>query len=293
MDTKPTRTLHTLVCRRDLAMSKICLSRLGVVWPERWRMAFWGDESMGDGEWAELREAFPDALFLPRAAVRDRIEAGLAAHPVSLAYYRTHPFATKLLGMPLLYPEGFHYSDGDILVLRKMAAWWPEHALPVVLDEPHVALSSQFKHWATHLRVPLAKRVNAGMMRVPAGIWDLDRVEWFLTRSAPVRNLGVLEQTAWAFLLAGREHVRFDQRTVWCYFAGLPKRGESAAVHFIGGHKTEFGRFKDLPVEEAEVSEPGFYPGRIGSWGYQIKRECVHRWIHHLWVREQKRAAKS
>lgn len=268
------KTLSTLVCKRDLGLALATLPRMIAAWGGSWRLEVFDDGTLEEGDWARLGAEFPDGIMRMREAIRERVEARLAGYPALAACFRVEPLAMKLVAIPLLHEdETFYYADTDVVLRRPVNGWWPEHDLPVVQDERRVGLANELSKWWERLRVPLARRVNTGLMRMPPGVWDLDKIEWFLSRGQPFRNGQVWEQTCWAFLLAGREHVRFGARTVWCDYFGDPLTSKAPAVHLIGPHKSVAERLLGERWE-TRPETARFLRGADGGLGYQVVREA-------------------
>lgn len=282
------KTLSTLVCKRDLGLALVTLPRMIAAWGGSWRLEVFDDGTLEEGDWAKLRAVFPDGIMHPREVIRERVEGRLARYPSTLQRFRQSPLAIKLTAVPLQHArETFYYADPDVVLRRPVNGWWPEHALPVVQDERRVGLANELCKWWERLRLPLARRVNTGLMRMPPGVWDLDKIEWFVSHAQPFRNEQVWEQTCWAFLLAGREHVRFHPRTVWCDYYRDPLAATAPAVHLIGHHK----RLAERLLGERWETRPEtarFLRGADGGLGYQVVREAdrVKYELQRRWLGE-------
>jgi hypothetical protein len=277
--------VFTLLCRRDLDMALVCLGRLEQAWLAPVRLEILDDGTLGTEDWERLRSAFPTAGFHPRREIRERVETGLAHHPACLGYYRNEPLANKLLAVPLIAGGAFRYIDCDILFRRPCPGLWSEDDIPVCLDEPGVYLSNTLPGWLHRSRVPLAVRLNSGLLDIPSGLFDLDRLEWFLARANPAPYMNLLEQTAWASLFATRPHRRVGTATVWSNAAPFPGLIEAPAVHFLGTHKTSFSRFASVPFAPGGNETPVRLSGRAGGAGYVLDREVLrarHR-LNRAW----------
>lgn len=266
-------TLSTLVCRRDLAMALETLPRMMAAWGGDWRLEMWDDGSLDAADWARVEAAVPGCQMRPRGTWCDEIETRLARYPATLQRFRASPLAIKLTAIPMQHTgETFYYADPDVVLKQRVQGWWPEHGLPVVQDERRVWLANELRHWWGRLRVPLARRVNTGLMRMPPGVWDLDKIEWFVSRGQPFRHDALWEQTCWAFLLAGHVHVRLAPCTVWCNYDGDPLMTRAPAVHLIAHHKRVAARLLRESLQMQPV-QARFLRGGDGKLGYQLLRE--------------------
>ena len=267
--------VFTLLCRRDLAMAHVCLSRLEAAWGRPVRLEILDDGTLDAEDWDGLRAAFPSAVFRPRREIREQVESQLARRPACLDYYRFHALANKLLAVPLIAAGAFRYVDCDVLFRRPCPGFWPEEGAALCLDEPGVYLANSLRQWIARLRSPLAMRLNSGLLAVPEGLFDLDRTEWFLARASPCRRLDLVEQTAWAFLYATRPHLRIGAPTVLSDARPLPGDSTAAALHFLGRNKARFHRFATVPFTPEAGAAAVHLDGRAGGLGYVLDRELL------------------
>ena len=204
MDKKP--VIRTLLCHGHAPMAARCLASLARCHRQPFRTCVHDDGTLTDDDRARLAEAAPDVTFVDRAAADAQVAERLAGHPACLAYRRAQVMALKLFDVVLLAAgEPVYYCDGDILFARPFegfAAALADAPRPLVLMRD--LFNTYSLGWRRLLRpggVPLADRVNAGIMLLDPAMLDLDFVEWFLRRPEANDLPAFAEQTAWSALV--------------------------------------------------------------------------------------------
>jgi hypothetical protein len=231
------------------------------------------DGSVTAEDWDQLQGAFPNAVFHPKHEVRGRIEQFLEKHSACLDFYRHNVLAPKLFEAPLLSASDLHFCDSDLLFFRKIEELWPASSSALFLFERHQTFSSfshNVYHWAVRYRIPLAENINAGFIRFPRALYDLDKIEWFLRRAHNPRNAFLIEQTCWSFLVADVQHKLIDPRDILCTKDKLPTRCLPPAIHFIGEQKNVFWNYvpdTDKYIEADPVTVMRTISGRRISLG--------------------------
>ena len=204
MDKPP--TIRTLVCHAHAPMAARSLASLARFHQEPFRLCVHDDGTLTGEDRERLAAAAPHVTFVDRAAADAEVAERLAGHPVCLAYRRAEVMALKLFDVALLASGGpLYYCDCDVLFAR------PFQGFPAALataPRPLVFMRDLFNTyslgWRRLLRpgtVPLADRVNAGIMLLDPAMLDLDFVEWFLQRPEANDFLGFAEQTVWSALV--------------------------------------------------------------------------------------------
>src|SRR5690606_35617287 len=157
------------------------------------------------------------------------------SRPNCRRYRGDHAMALKLFDAPLLAGGPFASCDSDVLFLRPFRGLdrrgTGEHF--ACMKDLATAYSMTFavRHWGRH-RLRLPEAVNAGVLYVGPGVYDLDFVEWLLGVEGFRHYDWVVEQTSWA-ALGGRVGARhFDPRQV----AFPPRRGASFSEGWVALH---------------------------------------------------------
>ncbi|MCZ7651565.1 MAG: hypothetical protein M5U13_10585 [Thermoanaerobaculia bacterium] len=200
-------SVHSLLGRRQLSFSLRCLSSLLAHCRDGVELVLHDDGTLEADDWQLLRETLRPAACWPRSEANERIDPLLAKHPRCLAFRRSHVFGPKLFdGVLGGEDDHFHYADSDILFIR------PFQGLFRPLEAATGALFMRDRQNAYALRPwqllpPKALRVpgyiNSGIVVFQRNHFDLDFIEWALSRLDARYALTWHEQTIWA-LLAGR-----------------------------------------------------------------------------------------
>ena len=205
MSMDKTPVIRTLICHGHVPMAVRCLASLARCHRQPFRTCVHDDGTLTDDDRERLAGAAPDVTFVDRAAADAQVAERLAGHPACLAYRRAQVMALKLFDVVLLAAgEPVYYCDGDILFARPFqgfAAALADAPRPLVLMRD--LFNTYSLGWRRLLRsggVPLADRVNAGVLLLDPAMLDLDFVEWFLRRPEANDFPGFAEQTAWSAL---------------------------------------------------------------------------------------------
>jgi hypothetical protein len=273
------QTLFTQICHRDVPMAIACFKSLEKAWQETWVLHVMEDGTVTAADWDQLRVAFPAAVFYRKSEVRDRIEQALSNYPACLRFYRTGVTAPKLLEAPFLSSGDVHFCDPDLLFFRRLERLWPSSPEIVFLCEKHgfsgysLSIFDLVRH-----KIPLAQNVNVGLYRVSNSFCDLDKIEWFLSRSKNPLRPFMLEQTCYAFLAANVTHGLIAPDEILCTKELLPDTDFPPAIHFIADQKRHFWKYAsmvDMALERDPVSELRTVEGWRVPWsriGAQVVR---------------------
>lgn len=229
--------VSTLLGRAQVETALACLGSLRRSMAEPFRLRLHDDGTLGPAELDRLEGALGTFDLVPRREADERMGELLARHPAARACRGVNPLALKLLDAPLLAGgEGLAFCDGDILFLRPFSglfAWPGPEVGAVMMADTQDAYSVRSWHLLLDRRLRLPRRINTGVVLFRTELYDLDLVDWFLTRPGYQRTPVWVEQTAWA-LLAARAGCRiYDPRQI--AFPERPVRipEEGVALHFV------------------------------------------------------------
>ncbi|HVT18454.1 MAG TPA: hypothetical protein VHQ90_20040 [Thermoanaerobaculia bacterium] len=294
------RLVSTLLGHSHVDMGLLCLGSLLGCSIQPLQLRIHDDGSLTAGDLERLAAGLGDPAVVPRREADERLGDLLVAHPATRAFRRENPLALKLLDVALLAPgDGLSYCDSDVLFLRPFSGLFdlPPGAGALFMCDPQNAYSVRSWHLLREPRLRLAGRVNTGIIAFRTRFFDLDLVEWFLSRPryrfAPVW----VEQTCWA-LLAQPAGCRLLDPEV----AGIPARGRQPAVqqvalHFVGPVRGLLAHFagagtRRIAADQAPVEIHSFPAPRLGPLGLaatEVRRRL--RRAFHASVRSSHRVA--
>lgn len=179
--------------------------------------------------------AIGDVRLVTRREADERMADELKNFPAARRLRDEMPLALKLLDTVLFHPgPDYAFADADVLFLRPFVS-------PFQLDcHAHHAVFMEdrencycFRSWnlLRERSINLPARVNTGLVVFRKSQYDLDALNWFLTRPACRSIPSMREQTAWAFLGNRVGCRKFNQKHARIMREGEPD-GELIAGHF-------------------------------------------------------------
>ena len=260
--------VHTLICKRDLAMGRVCLASAVEASARPLRLWVHDDGTLGEADWDELRAALPGATFVPRAQSAPLVEAALSARPHCRAYRAQQPLSNKLLDIPLWAfgnPQtldaggALHYLDSDILLFRRYSGLFENGPTPIYLQQDDQGYAGPLLGLAGCGERELPSGCNTGLFRLPRACYDVDIVEWFLGRGELWSAFpGLAEQTCLALLMGATGAQVVSPRQIACSGVEVSVGPATVAVHFMSFVNAQFegwgeaaarARAKEPPVE--------------------------------------------
>lgn len=256
------RPVSTLLGHAHVDMALVCLGSLLRCSASPVRLRIHDDGSLTAADLERLAAGLGEPAVLPRREADERLADRLAGRPAARAFRFANPLALKLLDVPLLAEaaagEPLAYCDADVLFLRPFSGLFelPPAAGALFMHDPQNAYSVRSWHLLRERRLRLAGHVNTGVIACRAGCFDLDLVEWFLSRPqyrfAPVW----VEQTCWA-LLGGQAGCRLlDPAAVSIPVPGREPPAGQVALHFVSPVRGLLGRYTERLAERRPPAAP-------------------------------------
>ncbi len=260
-------TVHSLVGHAHVELAVICLASMMRFSDVDVSLHIHEDGTLTEPDRQRLTEALSPAavsLSITRRSESDRqVEAILARHPAATAYRRSNVmglklFDTMLLGGPHAQGAVHCYCDCDVLFWRPYLGLW---SLPDTIDALFMADLGDWYSMRSFqmLRVPglrLARRVNAGLICCRDRFFDLDRIDWFLSRTRGLHaKAHLVEQTVWAMLAltppADTRAALWNPAQIGLMHGGItPAKTPSVAGHFVGKDRWMLPRYVDRALRD-------------------------------------------
>lgn len=278
------KTIHTLICARDLPLARATLGSFCRCSAEPVRFAFHEDGSLTPADVEALQAAFPGCSVIGRTQGDDEIYPRLAGYRHCQAFRRASVYARKLFDIPLIAQPEIFYSDLDILFFRKFRGLfdWPDDETQGMFMRDIDSYYSVSSRLVFQGKVKVIQSLNAGFYHIRGGFMDLDLVNWFLGRKEFRTLYGVVEQTCWAVLAAGRRVKFWEPTQVSVVDSTCFEPGSSRLLigHFSGPSRPllakELARGAGL-VETGEAERIECAPARVwtpaGVLAYQLKKK--------------------
>lgn len=228
------QTVCSLVCHSHVDMAMDCLGSLVRLCNEPVRLRIHDDGTLTADDSARLR-SLGNVVIVSRPEADQHAEEYLKDFPECRRYRTEHPLALKLLDTVLMCDsESYGFSDSDVLFMRRFQN-------PFCLSQDDVSAvfmtdrqnSYCFRSWGLlfSARVRLPAHVNTGLIAFRRSLFDLDRVEEFLSQKAVRAIPSMREQTCWAMLGMIHECRRLDPQQVRVMRPG-ENEDELVAGHF-------------------------------------------------------------
>jgi lipopolysaccharide biosynthesis glycosyltransferase len=200
MKSKSYTNVHSLLCHRDVEMALTCLGSLLRFSLEPIQMVIHDDGSLTCEDKSRLLNELKYTKIVSRNEADELMNQQLYNYPNCRRYRTDSVFGLKMLDIPLMSQENIAYCDSDILFLR------PFRELFYISDPTVSALFMQDTQEPYSLSFKgmiksgskLASRVNAGLIFIRKGTYDLDFAEWFLNAEEFKFIPYFTEQTFWA-----------------------------------------------------------------------------------------------
>ena len=278
--------VSSLLCAAHVEMAVDCLGSAQTSCREPLRFRIHDDGSLGSAELDRLTEGLAGEVeFVSRSKADERMAERLSAYPALTRLRGYYPVALKLLDAPLWdeAADEFRFLDSDILFLRPVSDVFSpvvgSDAIFMRDRESNYSLRSWQLAISGGLRLP--RKVNSGIIRCRRSAYDLDFLNWFVSRKIHCAIPWVVEQTAWAamgFRAAGgcrvldpervrvvREHEDFGSLCIGHFTA----RSRHLLPEFVARSKTETVQsiapvsLATEPVEECRATD---------LLGYEMRR---------------------
>lgn len=252
------RLVTTLLGHAHLETSLLCLGSLLRYSATPLRLRIHDDGSLTAADLQRLAAGLHEPEMVSRREADERLAGLLAAHPAARAFRAANPLALKLLDVALLYPGAeLAFCDSDILFLRPFSRLFhlPAGAGTLLMNDPRQSYSVRSWHLLLEPRLRLPGHINTGVIAFRRSCFDLDLVEWFLSRArygfAPVW----VEQTCWGLLAQPAGCRLLDPEAVSIFVPGSEPSTRQVALHFVTPVRGLLERFAGSLAERAPASD--------------------------------------
>jgi hypothetical protein len=249
-------SIRTLVCKRDLPLAFLCYESLFAALEGKCRLFIHEDGTLDERDADDLRTRFPEAVVLRRAEHEPVVLEKLEKYPHCRNYRKAQPLSNKLLDIPLLSDGPIRFLDSDVLFFRKMRSLFPAGNFSVSLYEDGDSHSAPLLRLICKYKLPIPAGFNSGVLQLERSGYDLDRIEWFLSKPDLLDQAHMGEQTSYAMLMGSRPAFQFSPARMLCSIHRIAITPQTAGVHFMYSLKPRIPEFHAAAMESIDRSEP-------------------------------------
>ena len=230
--------VRSLTCKSHLNMSLMCLRSLCDRSADDIRLSIHEDGSLTKADIDLIHQHLPLATVITRAEADEVMHQHLRQYSTCTKYRKEHPHGLKLMDLYFLgNEENIAYCDSDVLFFRdhNQLFHFPDNSIGALFMQD-VMQAYSVRSWNLMLNrgLKLAAGVNSGLFYFKRKHYDLDLIEWYLSKWGQRLFPSWDEQTCWA-LLAG-------QSTTWLWAEDMIQvanhrnamRKNLVAAHFVG-----------------------------------------------------------
>ena len=270
-------SVHTLMGESTLGVSLTCLPTLIRYSSDPVRLVIHEDGNLTEPSRDALRMTLPEVEFISRKRADEEVGARLKNYPRCRSARAVNMMFLKMFDVSLLEHNELLYCDSDILFLRPFAGLFgpPDPRFPALFmtDAKESYAVRPWHLWPVG-RVPMAGRVNAGLMRITPEVLDLDFVEWLLGQlgghSVWARRWYWNEQTCWAALAYRSGCGLWDRRQVVMATPDMAiYTSDAVAIHFVSTYRRHMTDYttRGLPMTDLPVVVGSRPACRVGPFG--------------------------
>jgi hypothetical protein len=256
--------VSTLICHRDVATGLSCLDAFVRCVPGT-TLVVHDDGTLTDEDVLRLAVALPVAGVLRRRQADEMVRELLARYPACARARKENVLMLKLFDVALTSNDAdIRYCDSDVLFFRPTSGLFsrgPDRPAAVFMQDSNHAYALRPWHLLQPAAIRLPKYLNSGLFMFRRDRFDLEYLEWLLSRDA-VRGVFSriavwAEQTCWAALAYRAGCGLWDATRIAVVDAGWRFDRRAVAAHFVSSSRD---RLADVLRRTAGTDPAGSEP---------------------------------
>lgn len=279
--------VSSLICHRDVPMALKCLDSLLKNSHEPISLILHDDGTLQESDFEILKNTLSSPKIIGIEESEERMLQTLKTYPNARQFRQTNIFAKKLLDCISFNPsEIFAYCDTDIYFFRPFLNLY---ALPdsntnaLFLRDPIHPYSIRLRDFMTASDIQATQHVNAGMVCFRKSQYDLDLIEWLLSKDILHSKPYFIEQTLWA-LMGQKVNCRlWDPKQLVFITPDVTVTDNTVAGHFVSPSRHLLGEYtertystqSDAPVQIRTIPSKKCLPLDL-AW-VATKTEIINR----------------
>jgi hypothetical protein len=255
--------VRTLLGRKQIDLAVRCLGSLVKMSQEKIHIIIHEDGSLRPEDIFQLQSILPCSV-ISKAEADAAIIPQLANYPACLEYRQNHVFGKKLFDITLLESHTLAYCDTDILFLKPFSGLFNISQLAadaIFMEDCREAYA--LRPWDLWPIGPekLPGKVNAGLICFDTSKFDLDRINYFLSKyrdtDAFAKHSVWIEQTCWAVAASQLNCKIYDPLEFIIGTPGVLHRfNQTTAIHFVSLHRKLMSQVEEPDGEKLKSLVP-------------------------------------
>jgi hypothetical protein len=248
--------IHSLLCKKDISVARICYGSLFDRVLDDVHLTIHDDGSLTEAEIDVLNSVSQKIDFIPRVMADEVVSDKLIRYPKILEFRDNNVFALKLIDQ-IIFCNGDHinYIDSDVFFIEPVAVFRPANDF-VFMHDNWNAISVAPLDSLVLRKIPLLKKLNAGMFQCSLDCIDLDYLEYLSSQSALFHGWpGWREQTLWNALAAQHGARLWDPIAVRMADGSANYNG-AAIIHFVATWRSELFALTSTLFNDQRSAQP-------------------------------------
>ncbi|WP_374166796.1 hypothetical protein [Arcticibacter sp. MXS-1] len=262
--------VYTLLCERDMGMALVTLPRVIGFLGQDQRLIVMDDGSLTEKSASIVKSLSDKVEVIGRKEREDMILSEISGFPHCMKFREEYAPAFKLIDIPILAGKEertrFCYTDSDIIYLRNCEDYF-RRDVNTYLRTDGIKISVKLSKVFFKYKWSIPYKFNSGYFSYDCSGYDLDLIEYFVSRP-DVRNVPwVIEQTGWGLVFGASGPFyspNEDQFVCREQFEG-PKP-DTLAIHLIANLKGKVDEWANTPQQQEAAATPDFQLSRSVSF---------------------------
>ena len=259
--------VSTLICHRDVPLGLHCLDSLVKSVPGA-SLVVHDDGTLTNEDVESLSKTLPVAEFVPRRRADELVHEALRRYPACSRMRGENVLMLKLFDVALMSVDAdIRYCDTDVLFFRSTSDLLeraPGEPAAVFMQDSNHAYSARPWHLLRFPELRLPGYLNSGLFMYRRDAFDLDYLEWLLSKDA-IRTVFTriavwAEQTCWAALAHRAGCGLWDAARIAVVDARWRLDSRAVAAHFVSSSRY---RHAEVLRQIADADAPDPEPVKV------------------------------
>lgn len=266
--------VRSLTCKRDVDMAVVCYKSFVDCYNQNIKLIIHSDGSLTSDDISKLYNSLENVEIIDRKDTEEEVREVLSKYPNCLNFRNVHPLSTKILDIPIIEKKCIRFIDCDILFIKKFDDLFSDDCSSRFCLEDDTGYSGRLIDMMKASKNKIPKRCNAGIIQMDKTKFDLEYIEWFLSKKHLCNFPGMLDQTLYAILMGWKDSYNFAYKQISTSKRKISISKDTIAIHFMYDLKRSFFEFaeKFKNVKDDNISHFRLYKPERLSYPYIIKR---------------------